>query len=173
MEIKRIDQANRAFVDEFILRKWYTMEMVVHGERIDLGSADGWFASDGIASEKIASEKIAGEDGEIVGLITYRISGDEMEILSLDSLKENRGIGSRLLGEAVEEARRVGCTRVMLITTNDNLHALRFYQKRGFDMVRIYRNAVDESRKIKPEIPLIGDNGIPIKHEIEMEMKIE
>ena len=95
-----------------------------------------------------------------------------MEILSLDSLKENRGIGSRLLGEAVEEARRAGCARVMLITTNDNLRALRFYQKRGFDMVRIYRNAVDESRKIKPEIPLIGDHGIPIKHEIEMEMKI-
>lgn len=157
MEIKRIDQADRAYVDEFILQQWYTMEMVVHGERIDLGSAEG---------------RIACEEGEIVGLITYRVSGDEMEILSLDSLKENRGIGSRLLGEAVEEARRAGCARVMLITTNDNLHALGFYQKRGFDMVRIYRNAVDESRKIKPEIPLIGDHGIPIKHEIEMEMKI-
>ena len=44
MEIKRIDQADRAYVDEFILQQWYTMEMVVHGERIDLGSADGRIA---------------------------------------------------------------------------------------------------------------------------------
>ena len=157
MEIKKIDQTNRALVDDFILEQWYTMEMVVHGECIDLGGANGWFMS---------------ENGEIVGLITDRIISDEMEILSLDSLKENHGIGTRLLDEAVEEARRAGCTRVMLITTNDNLHALRFYQKRGFDMVKIYRNAVDESRKIKPQIPLMSDDGIPIRHEIELEMKL-
>ena len=157
MEIRRIDQTNRALVDTFILEQWYTMDMVVHGECINLGKADGWLAY---------------EEGEIIGLITCRIIGDEMEILSLDSLKGNRGIGTKLLEKAVEEARRSGCAKVMLITTNDNLHALRFYQKRGFDMVRIYRNAVDESRKIKPQIPLFSDDGIPIRHEIELEMKL-
>ena len=60
----------------------------------------------------------------------------------------------------------------MLITTNDNLSALQFYQKRGFDMSRLYHNAVDKSRKIKPQIPLTGANGIPIRHEIELEMKL-
>ena len=157
MEIRRIDQTNRALVDTFILEQWYTMDMVVHGECINLGKADGWLAY---------------EEGEIIGLITCRIIGDEMEILSLDSLKGNRGIGTKLLEKAVEEARRSGCAKVMLITTNDNLHALRFYQKRGFDMARIYRNAVDESRKIKPQIPLLSDDGIPIRHEIELEMKL-
>lgn len=56
---------------------------------------------------------------------------------------------------------------IMLITTNDNISALYFSQKRGFDRGRLYRYALDESRKIKPQIPMIGTNGIPIKHEIE------
>ena len=63
-----------------------------------------------------------------------------------------------------------GCSRITLITTNDNLAALKFYQKRGFDMVRLYRNAVEQARKIKPMIPLLGYDDIPVRHEIELEM---
>jgi hypothetical protein len=37
-------------------------------------------------------------------------------------------------------------------------------------MCRLYCNALDHARKIKPEIPLIGMDGIPLKHEIELEM---
>ena len=157
MILQRIDQDNRETVDAFILRNWYTMEMVVHGECLDLSTADGWFVS---------------EKGEIIGLITCRIYGGEMEILSLDSLSERRGIGTALLDEAVLAARKAGCLRVMLVTTNDNLYALRFYQKRGFDMVRLIRNAVDAARNIKPEIPLTGMDGIPIRHEIELELRL-
>ena len=92
-----------------------------------------------------------------------------MEILSLDSLSENRGTGTALLHQALSDARNSGLVRVSLITTNDNLHALKYYQKRGFDMVRFYHNAVEEARKIKSEIPQIGMDGIPLKHEIELE----
>ena len=56
-----------------------------------------------------------------------------------------------------------------MIATNDNIRALRFYQKRGFDLVSIYRFAVNESRKLKPQIPLLGVDDIPILHEIEFE----
>ena len=62
------------------------------------------------------------------------------------------------------------CKRIVLVTTNDNINAIRFYQKRGFDMVCLYHNAMDVSRKLKPEIPLIGENGIPLRHELEFEM---
>ena len=157
MELYRIDQKNRKSVDDFIMKHWFTLDMVVHGEKINLGNADGFYAS---------------EDNRIVGLITYRIANNEMEIMSLDSLNEKKGIGTSLLDKVVQNARDVGCSRVMLITTNDNLSALQFYQKRGFDIIRLHHNAVEESRKIKPQIPLIGSNGIPIKHEIELEMKI-
>ena len=155
MDICQIDQMKRDDIDAFIIRQWFSLQMVVHGESIDLSIADGWYAC---------------QDDEIIGLITYRISGDEMEILSLDSLRENQGTGTALLNKAISEARNNGITKIMLITTNDNLPALRFYQKRGFDMVRFFYNAVDQSRKLKPEIPLFGIDGIPLKHEIELEM---
>ena len=96
-----------------------------------------------------------------------------MEILSLDSFREDRGVGSALLNAAVEEARSRSLRRIMLITTNDNTRAIRFYQKRGFDMAALYRGAVEKARAIKPSIPLLGIDGIPLRHEIEFEMLLE
>ena len=157
MEIFSVNQNSRIRINAFLIQHWFTTDMVVHGECIDLGKADGLYAL---------------EHEEIAGLVTYRIRQDEMEILSLDSVHENRGIGTALLNAAVQTAADRHCSRIMLITTNDNINALRFYQKRGFDMVRLYRNYVDQARKRKPEIPLTGENGIPIKHEIELELII-
>ena len=155
MDIRKIDQTCRQRINAFIVQQWYTMQMVVHGESIDMSNADGYYACEG---------------DEIIGLITYRITGKEMEILSLDSLQEGRGIGTELLNTVIAKAKETGMQKIMLITTNDNLSALRFYQKRGFDMSRLYCHALAQARKIKPEIPLIGMDGIPLKHEIELEM---
>ena len=93
-----------------------------------------------------------------------------MEILSLDSLQENQGIGSKLVQKIIYEAKERKLQKIVLITTNDNINAIRFYQKRGFDMVHLFHNAMDVSRKLKPEIPLIGENSIPLRHEIEFEL---
>ena len=127
--------------------------MVVHGENI--ASADGFYACEG---------------NEITGLITCRLIGKEMEILSLDSLHERQGTGTALLNEAIVKAKSMGAERIKLITTNDNLPATRFYQKCGFHRTRLYRNAVEQARMLKPEIPLIGMEGIPLQDEIEFEM---
>jgi N-acetylglutamate synthase and related acetyltransferases len=111
------------------------------------------------------------EDGnEWIGLLTFLIKDRECEVTSLDSLREGQGIGSTLIDQALEEARTRGCKRLFLITTNDNLNALGFYQKRGFEIVAIYRGAINESRKIKPSISMIGMNDIPLRDEIELEM---
>ena len=73
--------------------------------------------------------------------------------------------------DAVKEiAAAAGCKRIWLITTNDNTAALRFYQKYGLALVAVHRNAVEASRRLKPEIPLTGNDGIPIRDEIELEM---
>lgn len=109
---------------------------------------------------------------EWIGLLTFFIQDGECEVTSLDSLRESQGIGSMLINQAIEEARAQGCKRLFLITTNDNLRALGFYQKRGFEIVGVYRGAVNESRKRKPGIPLIGMNGIPLRDEIELEIKL-
>ena len=60
--------------------------------------------------------------------------------------------------------------RAWLITTNDNLDAIRFYQRRGFTIATVHAGAIEQSRTIKPSIPLVGSYGIPIRDEIEFEM---
>ena len=104
-----------------------------------------------------------------VGLLTYKINNKECEIITLNSLIENRGIGSDLLDKIEKFSSSIGCKRIWLITTNDNLNALRFYQKKGYNLSAFYRNAMERARQLKPEIPSIGLNGIPIRDEIELE----
>ena len=154
MQYIHIEAQHRERINAWIRKQWYTTVMVIRGQEVDMSKARGIFAE---------------EDGCIVGLVTYAICDGVIEILSLDSLREGQGIGSRLLEMALEQGRAQGCGKAVLITTNDNLKAMGFYQRRGFDMARLYRNAVDAARSIKPEIPTVGEDGIPLRHEIEFE----
>jgi ribosomal protein S18 acetylase RimI-like enzyme len=116
---------------------------------------------------------VAVQGGEIVGLATFHVEGDECEIVSLDSLREGRGIGSALVAAVRQDATRHGCRRLWLITTNDNLEAIRFYQRRGMRLVAVHPGAVDEARRLKPSIPLIGAHGIAIHDELEFELILD
>jgi GNAT superfamily N-acetyltransferase len=107
--------------------------------------------------------------GERVGLATFDIRDTQCELVTLDALLQWRGIGTALLAAVEETARAAGCTRLWLITTNDNVDALRFYQRRGFVLAALHRNAIEESRRIKPTIPAVGHFAIPITDEIELE----
>lgn len=110
-------------------------------------------------------------DEKIAGLGLYTITGSQCEIVLLETIIQNEGIGSRLIEKIKEKAKARDCRRIWLITTNVNINALKFYQKRGFHFSNIYINAMEESRRIKPEIPL-SENGIDIRDEIEFEMEI-
>ncbi|MBO4377679.1 MAG: GNAT family N-acetyltransferase [Clostridia bacterium] len=154
MELKRLEELDRARVNAFLISRWFSLEMLVHGETIDLSNVQG---------------KAILESEEIIGMITWRTLDDALEILSLDSLHEGQGIGTILLEQAVAEAKKQRLRRLVLTTTNDALRALRFYQRRGFDLLCLRRGAVDEARKKKPQIPLTGENGIPLHHEIDLE----
>ncbi len=105
-----------------------------------------------------------------VGVVTYHLDGKDCEITSLNSTIEGIGIGSALIAAVKDVATEAGCKRLWLITTNDNTVALRFWQKRGFLLVAVYPDALEHSRRLKPEIPLIGNEGIPLRDEIELEM---
>lgn len=113
---------------------------------------------------------IAEENEEKVGLATIFVENYEMELVTIDSLKQGKGIGKMLLDEVLNIAKEKNLKRLWLIATNDNLNALKFYQKNGFHLVKVYPNAIVESRKIKPQIPEIGENGIPLRDEIELEI---
>jgi ribosomal protein S18 acetylase RimI-like enzyme len=110
------------------------------------------------------------DTGRLVAVLTYVIQGADCEILTLHSDRQSNGVGTALLAEVKRIARAAGCTRLWLITTNDNVDALRFYQRRGFRLRALRPGAVDDSRaRLKPEIPAVGEHGIPIRDEIELE----
>jgi GNAT superfamily N-acetyltransferase len=155
--IKEITTELRGEVEKIIEENWGSSIIVSRGKVHKVNVLPGF---------------VAYYNNRIQGLITYTINNNECEIVLLDSFLENRGIGSRLLDKVIDTAREKNCKRIWLITTNDNIRAIRFYQRRDFNMVALYVNAVKEARKIKPEIPRTGYDGIPIKHEIEFEKKL-
>ncbi|MGK9044731.1 GNAT family N-acetyltransferase [Mammaliicoccus vitulinus] len=112
------------------------------------------------------------EDGQILGMITYKIYEDHVEIISLDSFLQNKGIGSKLLKSLEQTCEKKQIMRITVITTNDNINALKFYQKRGYRIKQVLPNAVEKARQLKPTIPLVAENGIAIKDEIELEKSL-
>jgi ribosomal protein S18 acetylase RimI-like enzyme len=101
--------------------------------------------------------------------LTYIVDGDRCEILTLHAAERWRGVGTALIEEVERVAVQAGCRGVWLITTNDNVDALRFYQRRRFRLAKLHGGAVDRSRELlKPEIPEIGDHGIPLRDELEL-----
>ena len=116
----------------------------------------------------------AARAGALAGVLTYIVDGDACEILTLHAAERFGGVGTALLERVVEIATGAGCTRLWLITTNDNVDALRFYQRRGFRLAALHAGAVDESReRLKPEIPRVGDHGIVLRDELELEMLLK
>jgi ribosomal protein S18 acetylase RimI-like enzyme len=109
-------------------------------------------------------------DGVPVGLLTYHVDRASCEVTSLHSEIPGRGAGAALIEAVRAHAAVIDCTRLWLITTNDNTPALRFYQKQGFEIAAVHRRALDYSRRLKPEIPERGLDAIPIRDEIELEI---
>ena len=153
--IKPVLENDREWVFEFIKKRWGDERIVYQGKVFYPHKLPGFIAY-------LGKEKI--------GLITYKINNKVFWIITIDSLVEKKGVGTALIEAVKKQAKEKGGKKIKLITTNDNLDALRFYQKRGFRLKKIYPNAVDKSRLIKPSIPKIGDYGIPLKDEIELEL---
>ncbi len=152
--IKPIGPEDRAWVLG-IVRGWGADFIVSRGRKVFAADLPGFIAR-------------TSESGP-VGLVTYEIIGEQCEIVTLDAFERFRGIGTDLTERVRSVARAAGCKRLWLITTNDNLDAVRFYQRRGFTIAAVHVNALAHSRQLKPSIPEIGSNGIPIRDEIEFE----
>ena len=109
-------------------------------------------------------------DGTLSGVLTYRVVGRACEVTTLYVEVPGRGTGTDLLAAVEAVARAEDCQRLWLITTNDNVDALRFYQRRDFRITAVHPGAVDRSRaSLKPSIPLLGDHDVPIRDELVLE----
>ena len=154
--IRPVESDDGDWIAQFITERWGAEFIAAHYEVFHCRDLPGFIAT---------------EREKKVGLLTYKFVAGDCEIVSLDSLRPCAGIGSSLIDAVKATAVESGCRRLWLVTTNDNMNALRFYQKRGFSMVKINRNAIEFARKLKP-VPLIGADGIPLRDEIELEMML-
>ncbi|MAB00618.1 MAG: GNAT family N-acetyltransferase [Stappia sp.] len=150
--IREKSEADHAAVVELLTRRWTSPEILIEGELIDGSLLPGFLAED--------------TEGETAGLVTLIKREREWEILTLDSLTRWSGVGTLLLNAVIGSALEQGIRRLMVRTSNDNLDAFRFYQRRGFRIEKIVTGAIDEERRLRPEIPLLGEYGIPIHDEV-------
>jgi ribosomal protein S18 acetylase RimI-like enzyme len=154
-QVKPLNKEYKAWATTLLTDNWGSARTVSRGHMYQADELPGF---------------IAVEKSKPIGLITYNIIEKECEITTMNSTAEGKGVGSELLDAVKKTAIQKGCKRIWLITTNDNTHALHFWQRRGFIIAAVYLNAIEDSRRLKPEIPLTGDGGIPIRDEIELEM---
>ncbi|SCF31264.1 Ribosomal protein S18 acetylase RimI [Micromonospora viridifaciens] len=139
-------------------REWGGPYVVVHDTQYDLRELPTLVAVDGA--------------GELAGALVYRLADDGLEVVSLAASSPGLGAGSALLAAAEAVALAAGMGRLWLVTTNDNLSALRFYQRRGLRIVAVDAGAVDRARRLKPTIPHVGEDDIPLHDELLLERRL-
>ncbi|GGZ23215.1 GNAT family N-acetyltransferase [Streptomyces poonensis] len=152
--VRTAGPADRDTITALLTASWGGTVVVGHGTAYDAAGLPALLAE---------------RDGHVVGLLTYSLSGQGLEVVTLNAVERYTGVGGALLSAAAGTARQAGARRVWLITTNDNLDALRFYQRRGMRIVGVAPGAVDEARKVKPSIPPVGEYGIPLRDELTLE----
>lgn len=150
---------DRSMIKELFIRNWGSAEMVISSGIYNCDELDGFYTKN--------------EAGVIEGLVTYVLRDKECEIISLDSFKEGSGIGSTLVMEVEIAALKRGIETISIITTNDNLNALKFYQKRGFRITEVREGAVDDARKVKGAIPVEGYYAIPLHDELVLKKNLK
>ncbi len=145
------DAFNRHQIKQLFTKNWNTDSVYSNGTNHKLDNLNGF---------------VAIQDDEIVGVLTYMIENQKLEVVSVDSFMENYGVGSTLLSLAVEQARQQACDKVWLTTTNDNIPAIRLYEKQQFSRTSTHLYSVSKARESQPELPMFGYHGIPILHEL-------
>ena len=156
-EVRDIDVVLREKVQPILDGTWGSPMLAVNGRLWDSRTMPGFAA-------------IGGD--EILGYLLYEFHGGVCEIMVLESVAQRIGIATSLIEQVVQTAKSVGVSRIIVQTSNDNIHAFRFYQRRGFTIREVRLGALDAARDLKPSIPLIGEDGIPLCDEIEFEIEV-
>ena len=155
MNVRPVTPADREWIAETVSAAFGSVRLVSHGELIEDASS-----LDGFAVE---------HDGRPVGCALLNVVDDVAELVALVTTYRGAGAGGSLLEAVVARARKEKWSRLWLITSNDNIDAIRMYQRAGWNWVDFRRDAITRARVLKPEIPEVGNHGIPVRHEIEFE----
>ena len=159
MQVREKEPEDQPWIEKMLRERWGGVQVIVHNEIFDAHLLPALVA------------------GEREGLATFRIQQTNLikfaELMTLDAVKANQGVGTALIEALISRLRVEMVVVLRVTTTNDNLDALRFYQRRGFRITAVRPGAVDNARLIKPSISLIGEYGIPLRDEIDLERQIQ
>ncbi len=153
IEIRQKTAEDEAWLRDVLVRDWAGTSIVVHGDEIDLLSFPALIA------------------GEREGIAIFR-ADDPAELLLLHAWRKWGGVGSALVEALAARLRDRGVHSLRVTTTNDNLDALRFYQRRGFRLVELRPGAVNAARRRKASIPELGDYDIPLTDELDLTLDL-
>ena len=160
MKVRDKGPKDQPWIEALLNERWGGGgKVIVHGEVFDARCLPGLIA------------------GERMGLATFQIRRVKhmavAELVTLDAITAGQGVGTALIEALLSRLRAEGVAILRATTTNDNLNALRFYQRRGFRIREVRPGAVDDARRLKPSISMVGEYGIPIRDEIELECRVQ
>ena len=169
ISIRPIEPRDLTWVREELIRNWHATQISSRGKWFDADRLPGFIAESGVTRVGLATHTPLTPPSS-----KHPHPPEDCEVITLSCREESQGggVGSLLLSACEAAARSARAPRIFLTTTNDNLHALRFYQRRGWSLVKVHRNAMDIARQSHPEIPAVGMNGIPLRDEIELERRL-
>ena len=157
IELRPLVGTDRPWLEKMLREHWGSLQVARQGELIDASILPGFVVQRG---------------PERIGLVTYRLAPDKCEVVTINSIRERIGVGKLLIHAVRDVANKQECVCLSVYTTNDNTNALEFYHKLGFQLRARFPGAVEESRLLKPEIPVVGANGVPIRDEIYLELPL-
>lgn len=104
--------------------------------------------------------------GKIAGLLSYALDAESLIIVMLNVLPGYQGLGAgKMLLDAVKEKAAVESRTTVLVTTsNDDLPAMYFYQKNGFQIYEIMPDLLVEHHGGVE----VGFAGIQIRDEVRL-----
>ena len=113
---------------------------------------------------------VAKKEDKIVGFVSFAELHDDLIVVALGIIPEYQGVGvgRRLVASAEKEARRLKKKRMLVSTSNDDLPALAFYQRLGFQIYEVKPNAVAE----KHGKVLKGIGNLPIRDELRLQKTV-
>ncbi len=118
--------------------------------------------------------RIAVRDGARAGFAVHA-KGSQVELLAIRALIPGQGVGTALVEDLVAIAKDEGARSIAVETTNDNLDALRFYQRRGFHLTDCRIGGFADVRRLKGldrDVPYLGVGGVEIRDIFRLERRL-
>ena len=153
--VREMTDADRPTARELFQRDFGRTKIVAFGEVMDIDQMPAL---------------VAIMRDEPSGALAYRLLGDALHIVALatDPMWQRSGVGGYLVAEAELLARRLHLKRIVVSTTNDNLPALYFYQRRGYRLTDLVPDSVIKHTRQEQA----GFAGVPVRDEIRLQKQI-